>query len=164
MRSIFSAVRIKPEELTSKRAQGMPSSMIALMIIMVVVVAVSAIFVFSGIKTGASQTNQTTQISSKSEESASSGIDQMLAEQYCNPKCFIAQQAAKGYATREKYCSGTNAPVKNSGFCDKYNCVDVFAKKDPQETCDLIFNAGGEPPQPPSTLTCLGGVGGTPQC
>jgi len=142
----------------------MPSSIIVAMIIMLVVVAVSAIFVFSGATTGAGQTSQTTNVSAKAEEGASSKINQMLAEQYCNPKCFMAQQVAKGYDTKDKYCSVTNAPVKNSGFCDKYDCQYIFTKKEPQETCLLTFNASGEPPRPTSTLTCVGGVGGSPNC
>ena len=146
------------------KSQGMPTSIIVAMIIMLVVVAVSAIFVFGGTTTGTGQTSQTTNVSARAEEGATSTIDQMLAEQYCNPKCFMAQQVAKGYETSAKYCSVTNAPVKNSGFCDKYDCQDIFAKKEPKETCLLTFNASGEPPRPTSTLTCVGGVGGTPKC
>jgi uncharacterized membrane protein len=151
------------------KAQSMAPTTVVLLIIAVIVIAVSAIFVFSSGGVGMNKTNQNTQIASGGQQNASAKIDQLLAEQDCNPKCFKAQQQAKGYNKSSDYCP---ANVGNVQFCTPHNvggvvmnCAQVFKNKDAPEDCLLTFDFDGDPPHPTAVLRCNPSQGaGSAEC
>jgi hypothetical protein len=147
-----------------KHGQGMPPTIITLMIITVIVIAVSVIFLLSGASESKNQTSKTVEVTNESSIVAARTVDLVIAEESCNVKCSVAKADAKTY-NRTFYCDG---PVSRLDYCDVYKigtdemtCDMIFSEQD-VEQCRLKYNVSAEPPYEMSNLIC--GFGEIPSC